>query len=90
MRLSGDHPDLSRKGSSTAELLNPSVRNQGRVRTLPLCESSRDDVIQSIAQFLSPRNPFQVRTALFDHKHYALGCTVLLVLTAAYLSKLAA
>ena len=34
---------------------------QGRVRTLPLCESSRDDVIQSIAQFLSPRNPFQAR-----------------------------
>ena len=66
------------------------MRKQGRVRTLPLCESSRDDVIQSIAQFLSPRNPFQVRAALFDHKHQALGCTVLLVLTAAYLSKLAA
>ena len=32
---------------------------QGRVRTLPLCESSREDVVQSIAQFLSPRNPFQ-------------------------------
>lgn len=34
---------------------------QGRVRTLPLCESSREDVVQSIAQFLSPRNPFQAR-----------------------------
>jgi hypothetical protein len=29
--------------------------------TLPLCESSRDDVISSIAQFLHPSNPFKVR-----------------------------
>jgi hypothetical protein len=41
---------------------------QGRVRTLPLCESSRDDVIQSIAQFLSPRNPFQARGPHASHQ----------------------
>ena len=41
---------------------------QGRVRTLPLCESSRDDVIQSIAQFLSPRNPFQARGPHASHR----------------------
>jgi hypothetical protein len=41
---------------------------QGRVRTLPLCESSRDDVIQSIAQFLSPRNPFQARGPHASHE----------------------
>ena len=29
---------------------------QGRLQTLPLCESTRDDVIDSISQFLSPRN----------------------------------
>lgn len=29
---------------------------QGRLQTLPLCESSRDDVIDSITRFLSPRN----------------------------------
>ena len=33
---------------------------QGRVRTLPLSESSREDVISSIAQFLSPVNFYQV------------------------------
>lgn len=33
---------------------------QGRVRTLPLSESSREDVISSIAQFLSPTNFYQV------------------------------
>ena len=29
---------------------------QGRLQTLPLCESTRDDVIDSITRFLSPRN----------------------------------
>ncbi|DBA95427.1 TPA: DNA-dependent ATPase protein rad54 [Trebouxia sp. C0006] len=29
---------------------------KGRLQTLPLCESSREDVIDSINQFLSPRN----------------------------------
>ncbi len=38
------------------------------MRTLPLCESSRDDVIQSIAQFLSPRNPFQARGPHASHE----------------------
>lgn len=33
---------------------------KGRVRTLPLCESSRDEAVASISQFLSPRNPYQV------------------------------
>jgi hypothetical protein len=34
-----------------------------RVRTLPLCESSRDEAAASIAQFLSPRCPYQVCSA---------------------------
>jgi DNA repair and recombination RAD54-like protein len=34
---------------------------QGRLRTLPLCESSREDVISSINQFLSPSNYYNVR-----------------------------
>eukprot|EP00887_Chlorella_sp_A99_P002466 scaffold10.g2466.t1 len=34
---------------------------KGRVRTLPLCEASRDDVAAAISQFLSPRNPYQAR-----------------------------
>ena len=49
---------------------------QGRVRTLPLCESSREDVVQSIAQFLSLRNPFQARTPgqkITMHACHALG-----------------
>lgn len=29
----------------------------GKVKSLPLCESSREDVIATINQFLSPRNP---------------------------------
>lgn len=34
---------------------------QGRpLRTLALCEASREDVIDSIRQFLSPRNYYQV------------------------------
>eukprot|EP00873_Tetraselmis_striata_P027428 jgi/Tetstr1/447692/TSEL_035049.t1 len=39
---------------------------KGRVRTLPLCESSRDDVIQSIAMFLSPRNMHQVLIVSYE------------------------
>lgn len=36
---------------------------QGRpLRTLALCEASREDVIDSIRQFLSPRNYYQVCT----------------------------
>lgn len=37
---------------------------KGRVRTLPLCESSRSDVIQGITIFLSPSNIHQVRKPL--------------------------
>lgn len=37
---------------------------QGRLQTLPLCESSREDVIDSINQFLSPRNFAKVRILL--------------------------
>jgi hypothetical protein len=33
---------------------------QGRVRTLPLSESCREDVISSIRDFLAPANIFQV------------------------------
>jgi hypothetical protein len=33
---------------------------KGRVRTLPLCESGRDEAAAAISQFLSPRNPYQV------------------------------
>ncbi|KAK9808913.1 hypothetical protein WJX72_006358 [[Myrmecia] bisecta] len=39
---------------------------KGRVKTLPLCESSRDDVIQSVSQFLSPRNPYQVLIVSYE------------------------
>ena len=34
---------------------------QGRLQTLPLCESSREDVVDSISQFLSPRNFAKVK-----------------------------
>ena len=36
---------------------------KGRVRTMALCESSREDVISSIGSFLSPRAYFQARRA---------------------------
>ena len=36
------------------------------MRTLPLSESSRGDVVASIAQFLSPRNPFQVLIVSYE------------------------
>lgn len=32
----------------------------GKVRTMPICDSSREEVIDSISEFLSPRNPAQV------------------------------
>jgi DNA repair and recombination RAD54-like protein len=38
----------------------------GRVRTLPLCESSREDVIMTINQFLSPRNPAQLLIVSYE------------------------
>ena len=59
---------------------------QGRVRTLPLCESSREDVVQSIAQFLSPRNPFQARPP--GQKVY-LACMPCTLLAASYACLLA-
>ena len=34
---------------------------KGRVRTTPLAESTRADVISSVTQFLSPRSQTQVR-----------------------------
>lgn len=40
---------------------------QGRpLRTLALCEASREDVIDSIRQFLSPRNYYQVCAHVCD------------------------
>lgn len=39
---------------------------QGRLQTLPLCESTRDDVIDSITKFLSPRNYSKV-TPIIAH-----------------------
>ena len=42
--------------SRVLSLCNMTFGAQGRLQTLPLCESSRDDVIDSITQFLSPRN----------------------------------
>jgi DNA repair and recombination RAD54-like protein len=38
----------------------------GRVRTMPLCESSREDVILTINQFLSPRNPAQLLIVSYE------------------------
>jgi hypothetical protein len=38
---------------------------KGRVRTTPLAESTRADVIQSVTQFLSPRSQTQVRTLVY-------------------------
>ena len=38
----------------------------GRVRTLPLCESSREDVIATINQFLSPRCPAQLLIVSYE------------------------
>lgn len=32
----------------------------GKVRTMPICDSSREEVIDSLSEFLSPRNPAQV------------------------------
>lgn len=32
----------------------------GRVRTLPLCESTREEAVASVASFLSPRSTAQV------------------------------
>ena len=36
------------------------LRVQGRVRTLALSESSRDDVISSVKDFLNPKAYYQV------------------------------
>ncbi|MEW5303086.1 MAG: hypothetical protein WDW36_005813 [Sanguina aurantia] len=36
------------------------VAVQGRVKTMPICESSREDVISSLAQFLHPANIYKV------------------------------
>lgn len=38
----------------------------GRVRTLPLCESSREEVISTIDQFLSPRAPPQLLIVSYE------------------------
>lgn len=57
---------------------------QGRLQTLPLCESSRDDVIDSITRFLSPRNYSKV--SLFTTFSAALvGSLLLLNVVAAIL-----
>lgn len=39
---------------------------QGRVHTLALCESSRDDVVAAINQFLSPRRPAHVLIVSYE------------------------
>lgn len=38
----------------------------GRVRTTPIAESSRADVISSVTQFLSPRNTSQVLIVSYE------------------------
>lgn len=39
---------------------------QGKVKTLPLCESSRDDVIHSVKQFLSKARPYEVLIVSYE------------------------
>ena len=39
---------------------------KGRVKTLPICESSRADVISSVNRFLSPRNTAQVMIVSYE------------------------
>ena len=48
---------------------------QGRLRTIALCESSREDVISSVALWLSPRNICPVRPELCAELTFN-GCTV--------------
>lgn len=38
----------------------------GRVKTLPLCEASREEATSSIAKFLSPSNPYQVLIVSYE------------------------
>lgn len=45
---------------SQGALLKGLYEVQGRVRTLPLSESSREDVISSIADFMRPNTMYQV------------------------------
>jgi DNA repair and recombination protein RAD54 and RAD54-like protein len=39
---------------------------QGKARTLPLCESSREDVIHSVRQFLSKARPYDVLIVSYE------------------------
>ena len=39
---------------------------QGKCRTLPLCESSRDDVIHSVKQFLGKSRPYDVLIVSYE------------------------
>ena len=42
---------------------------QGRLETLPLCESSKEDVIDSVQRFLSPRSVAKVQAfAILQHE----------------------
>ena len=44
------------------------------MKTLPLCESSREDVMMSIQQFISPRNPYQARLWPGSPKRLSESC----------------
>jgi DNA repair and recombination protein RAD54 and RAD54-like protein len=46
--------------------LNVLGRVQGKIRSLPLCESSRDDVIHSVKEFLSKRRPYDVLIVSYE------------------------
>ena len=45
---------------------------QGRVRTLALSESSREDVISSVKDFLNPKAYYQVTTPHLSNPHACL------------------
>ena len=39
---------------------------KGRVRTMPVCESSRADVVSAVSRFLGPRNTAQVMIVSYE------------------------
>ena len=45
---------------------------QGRLETLPLCESSKEDVIDSVQRFLSPRSVAKVQAWAISQHELAL------------------
>ena len=46
---------------------------QGRLETLPLCESSQEDVIDSVQRFLSPRSVAKVQAWAIKQYELALA-----------------